>query len=176
MTGLGIFGYQCFYEIESGEIKFEIDTCFYGNMDVKLDFNDHSNNFFEGFFTDINMMDMLTVLLDYDALIVYEKINRAILESSIIRGCTISYASKNIVNNAERIVLVPSGITIQSSIKFLGLDGSLVMNILDNVLVGVLHFSTVSFAQGNIIIFEDDLETSNNIVLRIDPVVVSKDD
>jgi hypothetical protein len=112
MTGLGVFGYQCFYEIESGEVRFERDTCFYGNMDVKLDFDDFSNNFFEGFFTDLNMVEMLTVLLDYDALIVYEKINRAILESTIQRGCIISYASKNIVNNVEKIVLVPSGVTI----------------------------------------------------------------
>lgn len=50
------------------------------------------------------------------------------------------------------------------------------MNILDNVLVGVFHFSTVSFAEGNIIIFEEDLENSNNILLRIDPSVESKDD
>ena len=38
------------------------------------------------------MLEMMTVLLDYDALIVYEKINRAILESTIVRGCIISYA------------------------------------------------------------------------------------
>jgi hypothetical protein len=108
MTGLGVFGYDCFYEIESGQVRFERDTCFYGNVDVKLDFEDPSNNFYEGFFIDIDMLEMMTVLMDYDAIIVYEKINRAILESTIVRGgCIISYASKNIVNSAERIVLVP---------------------------------------------------------------------
>jgi hypothetical protein len=58
----------------------------------------------------------------------------------------------------------------------LGLDGSLVMNIIDGVLVGVFHFSTVSFAESNIIIFEEDLLNSNNIILRIDPSIESKDD
>jgi hypothetical protein len=142
-----------------------MDTCFYGNVDVKLDFEDPSNNFYEGFFIDINMLEMMTVLMNYDAIVVYEKINRAILESTIVRGgCIISYASKNIV------------ITIQSSGNMLGLDGSLVMNIIDGVLVGVFHFSTVSFAESNIIIFEEDLQNSNNIILRIDPSLESKDD
>ena len=54
------------------------------------------------------MLEMMTVLMDYDVLVVYEKIHRAILESNLVRGgCIISYASKNIVNNAERVVLIP---------------------------------------------------------------------
>lgn len=39
----------------------------------------------------------------------------------------------------------------------MGLDGSLVMNIYDHKLVGVFHFSTVSLASGNIVIFEENL-------------------
>lgn len=45
-----------------------------------------------GFFTDISTLEVMTVLMDYDALVVYDKIHRAILETKIIRGCTISYA------------------------------------------------------------------------------------
>lgn len=54
------------------------------------------------------MLEILTVLMDYDVLVVYEKIHRGILEASVIReGCIISYASKNIVNNEMRVVLIP---------------------------------------------------------------------
>ena len=109
MTGLGVYGYECFYELEhSGEFKFEEDTCFYGNVDIKIDFDDRTNNFYEGYFININMLEILTVLMDYDVLVVYEKIHRGILEASVIReGCIISYASKNIVNNEMRVVLIP---------------------------------------------------------------------
>lgn len=65
---------------------------------MKIDFQEFSNSFYEGFFTDITMLEIMTVLLDYDALIVYDKIHRSILDTRIIRGCTISYAKKNIIN------------------------------------------------------------------------------
>jgi len=50
------------------------------------------------------------------------------------------------------------------------------MNIIDGNLVGVFHFSTVTFAESNIIIFENSVENSNNIILRIDPEIESLDD
>ena len=33
-------------------------------------------------------------------------------------------------------------------------------------MLGVFHFSTINIANGNIIIFESSLETSNNIVFK----------
>lgn len=50
------------------------------------------------------------------------------------------------------------------------------MNIYDRRLVGVFHFSTVSLANGNIVIFEENLQDSNNVILRIEPNMESKDD
>jgi hypothetical protein len=71
---------------------------------------------------------------------------------------------------------VPSGTTIQASANILGIDGSLVLNIADGKLIGIFHFSTISLASGNIIIFEESLEDSNNILLRVDPDNDEKDD
>ena len=58
-----------------------------------------------------------------------------------------------------------------------GLDGSMVMNIFNNKLIGVFHFATISLAEGNIVIFEENLETSNNIIIRVEPDAdIDKDD
>lgn len=42
------------------------------------------------------MVQIMNVLLDYDPLIVFQKIHRSILQTEFLRGSTISYASKNI--------------------------------------------------------------------------------
>lgn len=41
------------------------------------------------------------------------------------------------------------------------------MNIQEESLLGVYHFSTASLASGNIVLFEENLENSNNIVIRV---------
>ena len=47
------------------------------------------------------MIEVMTVLMEYDARVVYDKIHRSLLDSRIIRGCTISYAEKNVINEVE---------------------------------------------------------------------------
>jgi len=113
--------------------------------------------------------------MGHDPLIVGEKVHKSILESELIRGCTISYANKNIVDG--ELILIPKGITIQSTAYVFGLDGSMVMNIFNNKLIGVFHFATISLAEGNIVLFEENLDTSNNIIIRVEPDTdIDKDD
>lgn len=35
-------------------------------------------------------------------------------------------------------------------------------------MLGVFHFSTVNLAGGNIFLFEENMESSNNIIIKID--------
>lgn len=48
--------------------------------------------------------------MGYDPIIVQEKVHRSILEAELIRGCTISYANKNIIDNDGEYILVPKGL------------------------------------------------------------------
>ncbi len=49
----------------------------------------------------------------------------------------------------------------------MGLRGSLIANIHDNTLLGVFHFATTSLAAGNIFLFEQNKDNSNNIIFKV---------
>jgi len=47
------------------------------------------------------------------------------------------------------------------------MEGNIILNINEEALLGVFHFSTVGFAGGNVVVFEENLETSNNIIIKL---------
>lgn len=70
MTALSVFGEKCFIEKDK-TIRFQEDTCFFGNVHVKLDFLDSTSNFFEGYFSNITILQILSTIMGYDPINVY---------------------------------------------------------------------------------------------------------
>jgi len=106
-------------------------------------------------------------MMGYDPVIIYDEVTKPVLDIKFPKGISISYASKNIYDFKEEVIEVPEGITIQGPANFLGMEGNIILNINEGSLLGVFHFSTVGFAGGNVVIFEESLETSNNIILKL---------
>ncbi len=67
----------------------------------------------------------------------------------------------------KHVLAIPAGVTVSGEAELLGLRGSLILNINEGLLLGVFHFSTVSLAGGNLFLFEESMETSNNVVLKV---------
>jgi len=64
-------------------------------------------------------------------------------------------------------VYIPQGISLHGPCFFAGLDGNMIINFHQNSGLGIFHFSTITIAQGNIILFERETLPNNDIVLRI---------
>jgi hypothetical protein len=79
MTALAVFGEDCFYETAS-DVKFKSDVCFFGNVHVKLDFLDSTSNFYEGFFNEATILQLLTTMMSYDPINIYTKVSEPVMD------------------------------------------------------------------------------------------------
>lgn len=106
-------------------------------------------------------------MMEYDPVLISDEVTKSVLDIKFPKGISVSYASKNIYDFKEEVIEVPEGITIQGPATFLGMEGNIILNINEEALLGVFHFSTVGFAGGNVVVFEENLETSNNIIIKL---------
>jgi len=59
---------------------------------VKIDFLDFSNNFFEGFFEKLTMLQVLIVMMNYEPMTLYGLVHKSIIDAKFLQGNSISFA------------------------------------------------------------------------------------
>lgn len=142
---LAIFGENCFSEADSKNkngVDFQRENCFYANSNLKLDLNDFSNNYLQGFFHDVNMRHLLKNFLHLNNdLSLIEISSRHIIDLKFLKGADILYSKKPHTTEQGEMV-VPSGITISGASQLLGLEGRLLLNVNEaqRQIHGVFHF------------------------------------
>ena len=178
---LAVFGRDCFL-MTSDESLFQKSRCFYGNADLTADYKEFKNNFLEGYFPNANIWNILFTGLDYETFRQYEVISKHISNIKLINGVDLIFAMREILietrrykNHTEMIEsrVIPKGFSIKGLANVIGLDGVLLMNIkpIEKEITAVFSLnSAVSFAGGNAIVLQTDLnskDTENSVVFYV---------
>lgn len=181
LSSLAVFGRDCFLQT-SNESIFQKSRCFYGDADITVNPNDYHQNYLEGYFPTANIWNILFSGLDYDSFRDYDGISKHISNVKLSNGVDLMYSMQDLVINSTRFKnhsetmeqrKIPSGFSIKGVGNVLGLDGVLLMNI-DPILKqvsGVFNLnSAISFAGGNAVVLQTDLNSSdldNSIIFNM---------
>lgn len=144
MTGLSVLGNECFHDTIGSQV-FLADKCFYGNADVKIDYEDPERNYLQGYFKNLTIYNLLTNTLDFGNWNLCDNVTKHILSMRIPSGAEISYAAQDVTEKEEgtnQSLTILQGYTVKSEVIFVGLEGVVIMNIDPklNELYGIFHF------------------------------------
>lgn len=147
ISSLATIGENCFIDTLKGEI-FQKDKCFYGNADVKINYENSNQNYLQGYFKNLTTFNILSNTLKFKNGAIYDNITKQIVEIKFLKGAEISYAVENIYKmNENKNIDVPSGVTIKGEAEMMGLNGLILLNIepTKNELYGIFHFVIIFF-------------------------------
>lgn len=144
ITSLAMFGNDCFTETDSEKEVFQSDHCFYGNSDVKVNYEDPSSNYLQGYFKNLTIYNILINTMDFQTWNIFDNVTKHIFTMKFADGAEISYASKDIAEktNGNDILTILGGYTIKAEATFIGLEGVIIISIdpIQNELYGIFHF------------------------------------
>ena len=144
ITSLATIGTDCFLQNYNSEENFQYDQCFYGNSDVKINYEDPSQNYLQGYFKNISIYSILINTMDFGTWNVFDNVTKHIFTMKFKEGAEISYAMKDIFETDEgnQSLTILGGYTVKAEVSFIGLDGVVIINIdpAENELYGIFHF------------------------------------
>lgn len=172
VSALAVFGRDCFLQTSEKSL-FQNSRCFFGDVDLSLDYQDYRNNYLEGYFPNATIWSLLFASLDFEAFRQYEGVSKHISNIKLANGVDLLYAMQDLnikslrfKNQTQSLEFqrIPHGFTVKGLANVLGLDGMLVLSVdpVEKALSGVFYLnSAVSFAGGNAIVMQTDLNNNN---------------
>ena len=145
ITSLAMVGNDCFVQNMYDQEIFQSDRCYYGNSDVKVDYADYTKNYMQGFFKNVTIYNILINSMDFGSWNIFDNVTKNIFTMKFKEGAEISYAMKDIYESdtgSNQSLTILGGYTVKGEVKFIGLDGIILINIdpIANDLYGIFHF------------------------------------
>jgi len=144
ITSLTTIGSDCFVSTYNDEEVFQYDQCFYGNSDVKINYDDPDQNYLQGYFKNLTIYSILINTMDFGTWNVFDNVTKHIFTMRFKEGGEISYAINDIYEKEEgnESLTILGGYTIKAEVTFIGLEGVVIINIdpTTNELYGIFHF------------------------------------
>ncbi len=141
MTGLALYGEECSnIGSNTSDETNKKKACYFGNFDIKSELKSLDFQLLV-YFKEMSMIHILKSFLGFRKDIdLFEKVNKHITDIILHPGVEFSYKRKQ--QRKDETDAYPDGLTIKAEAEFLGLTGSLIINLAPaaSSMIGVFHF------------------------------------